>query len=307
MCSKNHTISSAEVYKHAMQVVQQPLDIQDYGPQCTADTLIKILFYAAGECCSIFAACQRLRDAPCDQAVREALTTFFSDAGRLEEQLNHTLLQQLPKSFGKRRWRVAIDLTLIPYHGPPQQEEEAIYRSQAKSGTTHFHAYATSYLIHKGQRFTLALTYVKKHEPMEVVLKRLLHLTSRTGIRPKLLLLDRGFYAVRVIRYLQRDRDPFIMPVSNRGRKISDPRGPSGTQVFAARKQAGWSTRPSPILNNKKQPSPSPSIAATGTVPGIDMDDNPSSMPSGDSNPKRPIGFIRPIEHDLESKPVIDR
>jgi hypothetical protein len=61
-------------------------------------------------------------------------------------------------------------------------------------------------------------------------------------VRPSLLLLDRGFYSVAVIRYLQAARYPFIMPVIIRGRKASHPKGLSGTRVFATWKRSGWST-----------------------------------------------------------------
>lgn len=77
---------------------------------------------------------------------------------------------------------------------------------------------------------------------MVEVLKRLLHLVRQTGIRPRLLLLDRGFGSRPVIRYLYQACYPFIMPVVRRGRGVDDPRGPSGTQVFAEIKRSGWHT-----------------------------------------------------------------
>jgi len=199
-----------------------------------------VLFYAAAHCCSIFAACGRLRDTPSDQAIRNALQAFCPVPDRVEGQLNRALACQVSRRFRRRRWRLAIDLTLIPYHGQPKSDEEEVYRSQAKSGTTHFHAYATCCLVHRGQRFTVALTYVKKNEPMKEVLQRLLRLASQVSIRPELLLLDREFYSVDVIRYLQAARYPFLMPAVRRGRKVNDPRGPSGTNVFAAKKQSSW-------------------------------------------------------------------
>src|ERR687895_725272 len=82
------------------------------------------------------------------------------------------------------------------------------------------------------------LIRVEHGTPMVGVLKRLLHLARQAGIRPRLLLLDRGFYSVAVIRYLYQPRYPFVMPVVRRGRSTDDPRGPSGTQVFA--EQAQW-------------------------------------------------------------------
>ncbi len=62
---------------------------------------------------------------------------------------------------------------------------------------------------------------------MVEVLKRLLYLARQAGIRPRLLLLDRGFGSRAVIRYLYRARYPFVMPVLRRGRSVNDPRGPT--------------------------------------------------------------------------------
>ena len=60
------------------------------------------------------------------------------------------------------------------------------------------------------------------------------------GLKPGLLLLDRGFYSVAVIRYLQRARWPFLMPVVCHGRKADHPKGPSGSNVFKQEKKSGW-------------------------------------------------------------------
>jgi hypothetical protein len=80
-----------------------------------------------------------------------------------------------------RRCVPTLDLTLVPYHGQPHQQPAEIYRGQAKSGTTHFHAYATAYIVRRGQRFTVALLRVEHGTPMVEVLKRLLHLARQAG------------------------------------------------------------------------------------------------------------------------------
>jgi hypothetical protein len=72
------------------------------------------------------------------------------------------------------RQRLALDLTLLPYHGQPYQDADELYRGQVKSGTTHFHAYATAYLIRRGQRVAVALSYVRQGEDLAAVLQRLL-------------------------------------------------------------------------------------------------------------------------------------
>jgi putative transposase len=139
-----------------------------------------------------------------------------------------------------RPLRVAIDLHLRAYHGQPQSDPCELYRGRAKSGTTHFHAYATAYLILRGRRVTLALAYVRHGQKMHAVLKRLMRLVARAGVKAGLLLLDRGFWSVGVIRYLQAARYPFLMPVTARGRKAKEGQAAGGTRVFWGWRRGGW-------------------------------------------------------------------
>jgi hypothetical protein len=88
----------------------------------------------------------------------------------------------------------------------------------------HFHAYATAYVIRKGRRYTVALTYVRKGQPLQEVIQELLRQAAKAGVRPRYLLLDRGFCSVVVLRYLQRARYPFLMPLPLRGRKSASVR-----------------------------------------------------------------------------------
>ena len=236
------TLTPTRIYDYAAALLEFHLQWQDHGPKCTVKVLLQVLFYAAGHLCSVCAGCNQLRDAPSDQAVRDALVALCPDPVELEQRVNRLFAAQLPKGLRKRSQRVAIDLTLVPYHGQPHQQPTEIYRGQAKSGTTHFHAYATAYIVRRGQRFTVALSRVEHGTPRVEGLKRLLHLVRQAGIRPGLLLLDRGFYSVELIRYLYRARYPFILPVVRRGRGVDDPRGPSGTQLFAEIKRSGWYT-----------------------------------------------------------------
>jgi len=88
----------------------------------------------------------------------------------------------------------------------------------------------------------VALTGVTKGEPLKDVIQRLLRQAARVGVRARLLLLDRGFYSVAVVRYLQQARYPFLMPVVCHGRSPKQPGGPSGSYVFRAWKVSGWAT-----------------------------------------------------------------
>jgi hypothetical protein len=186
------------------------------------------------------ADCRALLRAPSRQTIRRALHGRLPTREDLTRRLNRALALEVPRVWRKRRQQVSMDLTLIPYHGLPLLDELEIYRSQAKSCTSHFHADATAYVNYRGQRYTLALTPVCRGEKMQDVIRRLLKRLTQLGVRVRMLLLDRGFWSVAVIRYLQRARRSFLMPVLLRGRKEGHPKGPSGTRVFALRKRGGW-------------------------------------------------------------------
>jgi putative transposase len=236
-----YTVTSREVHDRAASIVQQHIQLTDHGPKCRASLLITILFYAASRITSVFDACQRLRGAPSDQAVRDALRASLPPISLLEQRLNAGLAADLPKALRKRRYPLAIDLTLLPYHGEPFQSPLEIYRGEPKSGTSHFHAYATAYVVRSGRRFTVAMTRVLYGEAMKDVVQRLLRQASRIGVKPRYLLLDRGFYSVQVVRYLQAARYPFLMPVARRGRKPRNPEQAKSVWRFFAWKRNAWS------------------------------------------------------------------
>jgi putative transposase len=234
------TITPTTVQACAQGLLQQHLRFHDHGPKCRAATLWTVLLHAAARLCSLAAACAALLNAPSDTAVHDALLATLPAFDELQRRLNRALQGDLPAVLRRRRQPLAIDLTLIPYHGQPLHQEDEIYRSQPKSGTSHFHAYATAYVIRKGLRFTVGLTAVRRGEALAEVVRRLLHQAGKASIRPRYLLLDRGFCSVDVIRYLQAGRRAFRMPLPRRGRPADHPQGPSGTRVFAARKTSGW-------------------------------------------------------------------
>jgi putative transposase len=199
-----------------------------------------ILLYAASRICSLAAACASLLTAPSDSAVHNALAATLPGFAELQRRVNRALQGDLPRCLRRRRQPLAIDLHLVPYHGEHLHDINEVYRSQAKSGTSHFHAYATAYVIRKGQRFTVALVPVGRDDPLPEILKRLLRAAAKAGVRPRYLLLDRGFCSVDVIRYLQAARHAWLMPLTLRGRKANHPRGPSGSRLFALWKKSGW-------------------------------------------------------------------
>ena len=241
MRPSHYTLTPAAVRAHAQTLCQKHLRLRDHGPKCTAGMLWTVLLYAAARISSLAATCAALRDAPSDTAVHDALLATLPTTAELQRRVNRALQGDLPRALRRRRQPLAIDLHLVPYHGLPLQAEHEVYRSQAKSGTCSFHAYATCYVIRQGLRFTVALTWVQRGEALADVVRRLLAQAAKAGVRPRYLLLDRGFCSVAVLRYLQASRRPYLMPLPLRGRKLDHPKGPSGARVFATWERSGWS------------------------------------------------------------------
>ncbi len=157
----------------------------------------------------------------------------------LERRLNRSLSTKLPKDLFRKSRRIAIDLTLIPYHGQPYQDEKEIYRSTPESGTTHFHAYATPAVVHN---YTLALLHVEYGEKMKGVVQKLLKIIRGHGVKVRYLLLDKGLchqeilVSVEVISYLKRAGVGFIIPAMARGRKSKGRKKATGLRAIRKKK-----------------------------------------------------------------------
>jgi hypothetical protein len=235
-----YTLTAHDVQRHATHLLQQHLKLTDSSKRCTAHILLAVVFVAAARLISLFAAAQRLAQAPCGETIRQALLATLPGYAALQRAVNRALAGDLPKALRRRKQRLAIDLHLTPYYGEPFEDPKEIYRSQAKKGTNDFHAYASAYVVQHGQRYTVALTPVERGEDMKDVVQRLLRQAARAGVRPRLLLLDRGFYSVAVIRYLQQARVPFLMPAVARGRRPADGKPATGIRTFRCWKKGGW-------------------------------------------------------------------
>ena len=184
-----------------------------------AQSLFKILVRAASKQDTIENTSKELKKATCGNNIRYHLSKI-SDFEELEKQLNLALKNKIPKGLKKKSLVFAIDLNLIPYYGKPNNlEKPYIYRSQAKDGTCSFYAYATLYTIKKGKRVTLAIRGVRWQDTKVAILTYLLAELSSLKINVKRLYLDREFFSIAVIRWLQALDIPLAMPAIRRGKK----------------------------------------------------------------------------------------
>jgi Transposase DDE domain len=237
---KNATISSPEVHQWALQWLLDSRLLKDHGPLCTAVVVWNILLRASARMISVFAACRDLANAPCQQAVFDALTDGLPRTLQvLEKRLNWALTGSWPRHLRRRLWQVAIDWHLVPYYGQAHKSRNEIYYGKPRQGTTKFHAYATACIVQYGQRYTLALTWVRRHETTVVALQRLLARIREIGVKIKRLLLDRAFFNVPVTEYLQGEQLPFLMPAMFRGRPPKKKRAQTGLH-WIKRQKAGW-------------------------------------------------------------------
>src|SRR6188768_4270807 len=102
MRPKNHTLDRRQVHRAAAEHLQAHLQFRDYKRKTPAPVLWSLLLAAAARITSLSDACGRLRD-----------------YAALQRRLNAALAGHLPKALRRRPQRLAIDLTLIPYHGQP--------------------------------------------------------------------------------------------------------------------------------------------------------------------------------------------
>jgi hypothetical protein len=243
MRTTHSTLTRGDVQAYCHRLLQRHLRLPDHGRTATAAAVYAVLLFVAATASTIARACRCLRRVPCDQSLYDALEATLPQRAELQRRLNRALAATLPRAVrtGKRCYPIAIDLTLLPYYGQPDAADDQVYRGPEKASTHQHYAYATAYLVRKGRRFTLACRSVRHDDPWDEIVRSLLRQARRLVPAIRLVLVDRGFWSVAVIRYLQRARYPFILPVIARGRKADHPRGASGTRVFFTWKHSGWS------------------------------------------------------------------
>jgi hypothetical protein len=213
--------------------------------------VLNVLLRAAARSISISAACRDLANAPSDQAVMTALEEGLPKTlSVLERRLNESLTGALPRRLRRRRWQVAIDWHLTPYYGQPHRSRNELYYGKPRQGTKQFHAYASACIIDHGERYTLALTWVRRHESTVTALGRLLARIGELGLKIRRVFLDRAFFNVPVVEFLQQQKLPFLMPMVFRGRKPKKRRPATGLR-WIKRQPAGWYRHT--LKNGKRQ------------------------------------------------------
>jgi putative transposase len=115
----NRILRSQQALNAFITIVRLYLPLDLRNTRITAEDIIAILGYASVHRISMDAASHKLKEAPSANRLREVLAQALPDRKILQRALNTILRAQTPRFIkkGKRAYYIAIDLTLIPYHG----------------------------------------------------------------------------------------------------------------------------------------------------------------------------------------------
>lgn len=220
--SAKQELQAQDVYELVSEALQEHFQMDMSNSSYEAQTIFDVLIAACVEQISIEMASKLLEAAPSGTFVRTRVKETLKGIGELAEieaNINGLLSSRLPRSLLKSKLPAAIDITELPYHGKHDEEDETVRRGKAKSGTTHFYAFATLYVIKKHKRYTLAVVLMRKDEKAHEVVDRLLKRGEQLGLCIKRLYLDRGFDNNGMVAYLKPKPFPTVIPLTIRGKK----------------------------------------------------------------------------------------
>lgn len=144
--AKTKPLAAQEVHQLVSKTLETHFNLDMSDSLYEAQGIWDVLIAAAVERITIEMACGLLEQAPSPNTVRSTVKRLLPDEeslGELEETVNALLVARLPKKLLDRPLRCAIDITEIPYHGRHEDDDQGVRRGRAKSGTTHFHCFAT--------------------------------------------------------------------------------------------------------------------------------------------------------------------
>ncbi len=217
-CPRNRRqgVSAEEIVEVAVFWVLRLLGRRFQGMYSPKD-VASVLALAASRKTSTSRICQEHEFAPCEGVIRYRLRSLTMRP--LLKRTNMLLAEQASGLLPKRPLKIAVDYTLIPYHGRPKKSGDEVVRGKPKSGTSWFHAYATAYTILSGRRVTVALAFVRSSDGKLDVVRDIIRLVEGQGIEFKCLYLDRAFFTADIIRHLQERDIQFLMPAIVRGKR----------------------------------------------------------------------------------------
>jgi len=190
-----------------------------FGNNAEIDTedFYEVLVGACADGTSISELCEASDDSPHKNTVLYHLREKFDLAS--VERVGNALLQKDVLGILPEQVEVVADLHLRPYYGD-EDETDGLYHSEAKRGTTAFHAYATLYARVKNKRYTLTVRRLVDGDTASSVLAEFLGILDGLDLSVKVVYLDREFYDSKCLTLLQAHNHAYVMPIIRWGKTI---------------------------------------------------------------------------------------
>lgn len=169
---------------------------------------------------SVHSVTSRYQNVACETSLRYHLKKLKME--ELVKSNEKILLQEVLKTLKTgKSYEFAADYTNDPYYGETDSiNEKYVIRSQAKKSTNSFYSYISLYITNKNERFTLSVLPVEKKKTKVEYFSHFINLIKELNFKIKVLCLDREFYCINVLEFLQKNNIPHIVPVVKKGKKM---------------------------------------------------------------------------------------
>ena len=142
------------------------------------------------------------------------------DPDKMMVALCRRMLESTIKKRSGLEWKtcqmLAIDKHLIPFTGKDRHNDNFVISGKPKGGTSQFETYATMQVVTEKQLPAIAVVRVIEDISKIDFVRKLLSESKKLGLKKPLLLMDREFSSVDVMRFLDECGERFLMAVSKR-------------------------------------------------------------------------------------------
>ena len=121
---------------------------------------------------------------------------------------------------------ISLDGHKIPRDDKKQRPE--LVNSKSKNRISQFESYVTAQCITRGRKIILGVVPQRKLETVSDIVPKLIHICRRARVEIGMVMMDREFFTAQVIKYMNEDDVPFLIPCKD-----------TDTTVDALREYAG--------------------------------------------------------------------
>jgi len=200
----------AKAYLNFKETLRPFLELK--GARKTNDTT-RVLLLAALDKSYVEGCAQNLH--VCGQTVRNHLKQL--NPQHLLQINQQTIKEMKHKGALSKPLTLAIDWHDIMYYGNPAAE--GIVGAMPKNGSCLAYRFATASVLLNGQRMTLAVAPMLDRSALWHV-RHLLTGIAELGLKVKLLLFDRGYYSIDLIKYLESCGLKYIIHIPWHGKPL---------------------------------------------------------------------------------------